>query len=80
MSSIELRAGHAAGAVLVAPPSASPGLAVAVALSLPVVAGLPELFRWVSDGDRVLVDGDAGTVTVKSVARRDRRPPQVLSA
>ncbi len=61
---IELRAGHAAGAVLSAPAAASPGLGVAVALCLPVVAGVPELFRWVSDGDRVLVDGDAGSVTV----------------
>ncbi|HEY2749261.1 MAG TPA: phosphoenolpyruvate-utilizing N-terminal domain-containing protein [Polyangia bacterium] len=61
---IELRAGHAAGAVLSAPAAASPGLGVAVALGLPVVAGVSELFRWVSDGDRVLVDGDAGAVTV----------------
>ena len=37
---------------------------VAVALGLPVVAGLGELFRWVSDGDRVLVDGDLGIATV----------------
>ena len=61
---IELRAGHAAGAVLSAPTSASPGLAVAVALCLPVVAGVGELFRWVSDGDRVLIDGDSGSFTV----------------
>lgn len=61
---IELRAGHAAGAVLSAPAAASPGLAVAVALGLPVVAGVTELFRWVSDGDRVLVDGDNGSVSV----------------
>ncbi len=61
---IELRAGHAAGAVLSAPVAASPGLGVAVALCLPVVAGVTELFRWVSDGDRVLVDGDAGSVIV----------------
>lgn len=61
---IELRAGHAAGAVLSAPASSSPGLGIAVALQLPVVAGVPELFRWVSDGDRVLVDGDAGSVIV----------------
>jgi phosphotransferase system enzyme I (PtsP) len=61
---IELRAWHAAGAVLSAPTAASPGLGVAVALQLPVVAGVGELFRWVSDGDRVLVDGDGGTLTV----------------
>ncbi|MDB4966901.1 MAG: Phosphocarrier protein kinase/phosphorylase, nitrogen regulation associated [Myxococcales bacterium] len=61
---IELRAGHAGGAVLSAPTTASPGLGVAVALCLPVVAGVGELFRWVSDGDRVLVDGDAGVLTV----------------
>ena len=61
---IELRAGHAAGAILSAPAAASPGLGVAVALGLPVVAGVPELFRWVSDGDRVLVDGDSGNAIV----------------
>ena len=61
---IELRAGHAVGAVLSSPAAASPGLAVAVALGLPVVAGVTELFRWVSDGDRVLVDGDSGSVIV----------------
>ncbi len=61
---IELRAGHAAGAVLSAAANASPGLGVAVALALPVVAGVGELFRWVSDGDRVLVDGDRGNVIV----------------
>jgi phosphoenolpyruvate-protein kinase (PTS system EI component) len=61
---IELRAGHAAGAILSSPAAASPGLGVAIALRLPVVAGVGELFRWVSDGDRVLVDGDAGSVIV----------------
>lgn len=61
---IELRAGHAAGAILSALAAASPGLGTAVALGLPVVAGVSELFRWVSDGDRVLVDGDAGSVIV----------------
>jgi signal transduction protein with GAF and PtsI domain len=61
---IELRAGHAAGAVLSGAAAASPGLAMAVALGLPVVAGVSELFRWVADGDRVLVDGDVGSVTV----------------
>lgn len=61
---IELRAGHAAGVILSAPAAASPGLGTAVALGLPVVAGVSELFRWVSDGDRVLVDGDAGSVIV----------------
>jgi phosphotransferase system enzyme I (PtsP) len=61
---IELRAGHAAGAVLSGAAAASPGLAMAVALGLPVVAGVSELFRWVADGDRMLVDGDVGSVTV----------------
>lgn len=61
---VELRAGHGAGAVLAAPPEASPGLALAAALGLPVVAGVGELFRWVADGDRVLVDGDGGALTV----------------
>ncbi|HEX4462837.1 MAG TPA: phosphoenolpyruvate-utilizing N-terminal domain-containing protein, partial [Polyangia bacterium] len=76
---IELRAGHAAGAVLSAPAASSPGLAVAVALGLPVVAGLGELFRWVSDGDRILVDGDVGVATVNpsrvDVAAHRRRQP-----
>jgi phosphotransferase system enzyme I (PtsP) len=61
---IELRAAHGSGAVLSGPASASPGLAVAVALGLPVVSGVTELFRWVADGDRALLDGAAGTMIV----------------
>jgi phosphotransferase system enzyme I (PtsP) len=61
---IELRAAHGSGAVLSGPASASPGLAVAVALGLPVVSGVTELFRWVADGDRVLLDGGAGAMIV----------------
>jgi phosphotransferase system, enzyme I, PtsP len=61
---IELEAAHGSGAVLSGPATASPGLAVAVALGLPVVAGVSELFRWVADGDRALLDGAAGTVIV----------------
>jgi phosphotransferase system enzyme I (PtsP) len=61
---IELRAAHGSGAVLSAPAAASPGLAVAVALGLPVVSGVSELFRWVADGDRALLDGSVGTMIV----------------
>jgi signal transduction protein with GAF and PtsI domain len=61
---IELKAAHGSGAVLSAPSTASPGLAVAVALGLPVVSGVSELFRWVVDGDRALLDGTAGTMIV----------------
>jgi phosphoenolpyruvate-protein kinase (PTS system EI component) len=61
---IELSAGHGVAAILAQPAEASPGIGVAVALGLPVVAGVPELFRWVADGDRALVSGDSGAVTV----------------
>lgn len=61
---IELAAHHGVAAVLAGDAESSPGVAVAVALGLPVVAGISALFRWVADGDRVLVSGAAGTVTV----------------
>jgi phosphotransferase system enzyme I (PtsP) len=61
---IELKARHGVGALLQMAPEASPGLTVAAALELPAVAGVGELFRWVADGDRVLFDGDAGTITI----------------
>jgi signal transduction protein with GAF and PtsI domain len=61
---LELAAAHGTGAVLVEPAGASPGIAVLIALGLPVVAGVSELYRWTADGDRLLIDGEAGTITV----------------
>ena len=43
---------------------AAPRIRVPSALRPAGAAGLPELFRWVADGDRALVDGDAGSVIV----------------
>jgi phosphotransferase system enzyme I (PtsP) len=61
---IELAAAHGVGAALSGPRQASPGLAVAAALGLPVVAGVRQLFRWAADGDRALLDGDSGLIVV----------------
>jgi phosphotransferase system enzyme I (PtsP) len=61
---IELAAAHGVGAALAGNQNESSGLTVARALSLPVVAGVTELFRWVTDGDRALVDGDAGGIVI----------------
>ena len=59
----------------------APGSAAAGLVGTPVVAGVTELFRWVADGDRVLVDGDVGSVTVNpsrvDVAALHRRFPEV---
>ncbi len=61
---IELAAGHGAAVAITGAAESSPGISVAVALGLPVVCGVKELFRWVADGDRALVSGEDGTVTV----------------
>jgi signal transduction protein with GAF and PtsI domain len=61
---IELGAAHGVGAALAGPADGSPGVAVACALGLPVVASVRELFRWVADGDRALIKGEEGTVTL----------------
>jgi phosphotransferase system enzyme I (PtsP) len=61
---LELGAGHGVAVALARPADASPGVAVAIALGLPVVTAVGELFRWVADGDRVLVSGEDATVTV----------------
>ena len=45
-------------------PAASPGLGVAVRARAAGGRRVPELFRWVADGDRALVDGDGGSVIV----------------
>ena len=58
--------------------AASPGLPVARALDLPVVADVRALFRWATDGDRALVDGDAGVALLNpsrsavALHRKDR--------
>ncbi len=59
---VELAATHGAGAALAAPAESSPGVAVARALGLPVVCDVRALYTWIADGDRVLLDGDIGTV------------------
>src|SRR5581483_10842807 len=61
---IELAAAHGTAVALSGDAASSPGVAVAVALGLPVVCGVRELFRWVADGDRLLVNGRDGTITV----------------
>ncbi len=59
---IELGASHGVAAALSGPADGSPGVAVACALGLPVVASVRELFRWAADGDRALVRGADGEV------------------
>jgi phosphoenolpyruvate-protein kinase (PTS system EI component) len=59
---IELGAAHGVAAALAGPAHASPGVAVACALGLPVVAQVRELFRWCADGDRALIKGEEGEV------------------
>jgi phosphotransferase system enzyme I (PtsP) len=64
LEAVELASAHGAGAALSGPASASPGVAVARALGLPVVCDVRALFQWAADGDRALVDGEAGTVVI----------------
>jgi phosphotransferase system enzyme I (PtsP) len=59
---LELGAAHGVAVVLAASAEGSPGVAVACALGLPVVASVNELFRWAADGDRALINGEEGTV------------------
>jgi phosphotransferase system enzyme I (PtsP) len=61
---IELAESHGSAVVLAGARESSPGVPVALALGLPVVGVVKELFRWVADGDRALVDGAQGVVTV----------------
>jgi len=83
---LSLARSQAAGVVLTEPivdgDGPTSGMRVAAALGMPVVVGVTELFRWVVDGDRLLVDGDSGRVIINpgrpEVAalrqrRRDRR-------
>ena len=65
--------------MLAQPADASPGIEVARALGLPVVCDVRGLFRWAHEGDRVLVDGSAGSLLINppraevSALRRSRR-------
>jgi phosphotransferase system enzyme I (PtsP) len=61
---IELAAGHGVAVALSGRAESSPGVSVAVALGLPVVCEVPELFRWVAQSDRLLVNGESGVVIV----------------
>jgi phosphotransferase system enzyme I (PtsP) len=74
---LELGAGHGVAALLAGPAENSPGLAVACALGMPVVASVSELFRWAADGDRALIHGEDGTVILNpssvDVANHRRR-------
>jgi len=76
---LELGAAHGAGVALASTTDDAPGAQVARALGLPIVRGVRELFRWVADGDRAIVDGDAGTLVLNpsriDVAEFRRRAP-----
>jgi phosphoenolpyruvate-protein kinase (PTS system EI component) len=61
---LELGAAHGAAIALASPARESAGVAVARTLGLPIIAGLSDLFRWVADGDRALVDATAGTLVL----------------
>ena len=63
---LSLARAHAAGVVLteLGVDGATAGTRVAAALGLPVVVGVGELFRWVVDGDRLLLDGGTGRVII----------------
>jgi phosphoenolpyruvate-protein kinase (PTS system EI component) len=61
---LEFAAGHGVAVALTHAADGSPGVAVACALGLPVVCGLGELYRWVADGDRALVNAAEGTVVL----------------
>jgi signal transduction protein with GAF and PtsI domain len=61
---IELGARHGVGVALTGPAADSPGVSMACALGMPVVGGVGELYRWVHDGDRLLINGEEGTVIV----------------
>jgi phosphotransferase system enzyme I (PtsP) len=57
---LELAAHHGVGIVLEGRADRSPGLPIAMALRLPVLCEVEGLFRWISDGDRVLLRADEG--------------------
>ena len=51
-------------AVVLASPATPATATLLLLVGVPTVADVPSLFRWVSEGDLVLVDGDAGQVRV----------------
>jgi phosphotransferase system enzyme I (PtsP) len=57
---LELAAAHGGGFLLEGPAEKSPGISIAFALELPVLCEVSQLFRWVSDGDRLLLRADEG--------------------
>jgi phosphotransferase system, enzyme I, PtsP len=64
---IELAAAHGVAVALSGDAAHSPGVPVAIALGLPVICDVSELFRWVAQGDRALVNcnnGEDGTLIV----------------
>ena len=61
---LELAANHGVGVVLEGKADRSPGLRIALALRLPVLCEVEGLFRWISDGDRVLLRADDGVVVL----------------
>ncbi len=61
---IELAAGHGVAVALSGAAEHSPGVPVAVALGLPVICSVAEMFRWVAQGDRALVNGEDGTLII----------------
>lgn len=67
---LELAAHHGVGILIEGTAQASPGLPIALALRLPALCGIGELFRWVGDGDRVLLRADEG-VAVLNPSRVD---------
>lgn len=65
---IELGAGHGVGVALAGRAGASPGVPLARALRLPVLADVGDLFRWAADGDRALLNADSGTLILNPSA------------
>jgi phosphotransferase system enzyme I (PtsP) len=63
---LELAARHGVAAVLAGggDGDVGAGVAIARALGIPVIAGVGELYRWVHDGDRALVDAGVGTIVI----------------
>ncbi len=61
---LELAAAHGVGIALGGRAEDSSGIEAAVALGMPVVSGVDELFRWVADGDRALLDAAERTLFI----------------
>jgi phosphoenolpyruvate-protein kinase (PTS system EI component) len=61
---LELACAHGVGIVLASRAEDSSGIDAAVALGLPVLSGVDELFRWVADGDRALLDTAERTLLI----------------